>query len=210
MTQTICVSHPHAASKWTLTPLPSTHTANTYTAGRKCLHMQETKNSLGSSIKNRPEKIKAGFVGLSVNALTVCLSAFGYLWRMQAGRQAERGEALEMKRRASCTAVLLPLQLASQLIRMGESMHGGGGESPQRFELHAPVVRNAALCFSQLALQNSAVWIIRCGMLGNRLLYSLWNILGHLTCRLELFAWTLCWTLLPTAISLTQCNTVNC
>lgn len=104
------------------------HTEYARTVGHKCLHMQESKNSLRSGIKNRPEKIKAGLVRLSLNALTVCLSAFGYLWRTQAGRQAERGEALEMKRRraASCTAVLLPLQLAPRLIRMGESTRGGG------------------------------------------------------------------------------------
>lgn len=125
MTQTLRFTPTCSTYMNTDTP-PNTQTANTHTAGRKCLHMQESKNSLGSGIKNRPEKIKAGLIGLSVNALTVCLSAFGYLWQMQAGRQAERGEALEMKRRASCTAVLLPLQLAPWLIRMEESMHGGG------------------------------------------------------------------------------------
>lgn len=52
----------------------------------------------------------------------------------------------------------------------------------------APVVRNAALR-SPHALQNSAVWIIRCGVLGNGLLSSLWNILDHLRCSLrKLFA----------------------
>ena len=42
--------------------------------------------------------------------------------------------------------------------------------------VHAPVVRIAALVFSPLALQNPAVWIIRCGMLGNGLLFSSWKI----------------------------------
>lgn len=113
-------------------------TANAHTVWHKRLHMQEPKNSLRSGIKNRPGKIKAGLVRLSLNALTVCLSEFGYLWRTQeggqAGRQAERGEALEMKRRRaeSCTAVLLPLQLAPRLIRMGESTQGGG----ERHEAH--------------------------------------------------------------------------
>lgn len=83
-----------------------------------------------------------------------------------AGRQTgrKRGEALEMKRRqaARCTAVLLPLQLAPRLIRMGESAHGGGGGGgeprmePTPFSA-APVVRNAALRSSSHALQNSAV-----------------------------------------------------
>lgn len=77
MTHTICVSHPnpHARAK-----------SKAHTHAR--LHMQESKNSLRSSIKNRPEKIKARLVRLSLNALTVCLPAFGYLWRTQ----AEKGE----------------------------------------------------------------------------------------------------------------------
>lgn len=60
MTQTICVSHPHAAHAWTLTP-HSTHTRAakakkmqlTQWHRHKCLHMQESKNSLRSGIKNR-------------------------------------------------------------------------------------------------------------------------------------------------------------
>lgn len=64
MTQTICVSHPHAAHAWTPTP-HSTHTRSkkkkkktqktqlTQWHRHKCLHMQESKNSLRSGIKNR-------------------------------------------------------------------------------------------------------------------------------------------------------------
>lgn len=79
MTQAIGISHPHATL------------AHKHAGGTQMLTHAQAKNSLRSDFKIDQGKIKAGVVRLSLNALTVCLSAFGYLWPTQAGRQAETG-----------------------------------------------------------------------------------------------------------------------
>lgn len=62
-------------------------------------------------------------------------------------------------------------------------------EEQSKREAHAisnctcSVVTNTPLSFSPHVLQNSAVWIISCGMLGNGLPFSLQGILGHLPCK---------------------------
>lgn len=140
----------------------------------------------------------------------------------KAGRQTGRegrgaGDEKTASSELHCSSAASPLQLAPRLIRMGENAHWRRRASmkPTPFSaVHAPVAWNAALCFFPHALQNSAVCIIRCGMLGNGLLSSLWGILGHLLCRpVKVFFFfldsELSWALFPEAVSLTQCNTLN-
>lgn len=147
--------HTHKQSAHTNTDTPARQTLTQWHR-HKCLHMQESKNSLRSVFKNRPGENKRRTRWTE----SKCFDSLSFcIWLFVAVRQADRlavkgrGTGDEKTRAASCTAVLLPLQLPPRLIRMRERVYSGGGKQT----VHGPMVRNAALWFSSQTPQNSTV-----------------------------------------------------
>lgn len=95
----------------------------------KCLHMQESKNSLRSSYKNRPGENKSGTrwtESKCCDSLSFCIWLFVAV--RQADRRAERrGERRRRWKDGERRVALQFCCLSSCLIRMRERLRSGGG-----------------------------------------------------------------------------------